>query len=192
MQTAALDAHDVAPTEVFARCGKCDGGGQFIGRNGRALGECFACKGTGRAAPRFLAGLAAANAPTVNDEALRAAFDRASAAGLKRPRITLDGLTISVAPATGRNAGALYVKHRATADTEGAYLGKIMSGRFMRDSACTSEQAESIAALIADPKHAAEAYGQRTGRCCICSLELTDPESLERGIGPICASRFGF
>lgn len=32
-------------------------------------------------------------------------------------------------------------------------------------------------------------YGRRTGRCCVCAAELTDPKSVERGIGPICAGR---
>uniref|UniRef100_A0AAU7J802 Helix-turn-helix DNA binding domain protein n=2 Tax=unclassified bacterial viruses TaxID=12333 RepID=A0AAU7J802_9VIRU len=35
---------------------------------------------------------------------------------------------------------------------------------------------------------AAEA-GVRTGRCVICAKELTDPDSVERGIGPVCAAR---
>lgn len=37
-------------------------------------------------------------------------------------------------------------------------------------------------------EQAAEA-GVRTGRCVICAKELTDPESVERGIGPVCAAR---
>lgn len=36
----------------------------------------------------------------------------------------------------------------------------------------------------------ASAYGRRTGRCGICGRELTDPVSIERGIGPICADKF--
>jgi hypothetical protein len=32
---------------------------------------------------------------------------------------------------------------------------------------------------------------QRTDRCCICGLHLTDPQSVAAGIGPICASRVG-
>lgn len=33
-------------------------------------------------------------------------------------------------------------------------------------------------------------YGQGTGTCGICGAELTNAESIERGIGPICASKF--
>ena len=37
-----------------------------------------------------------------------------------------------------------------------------------------------------------EAYGMRTGQCAICGLELTNGESIARGIGPICAEKWGF
>jgi hypothetical protein len=36
----------------------------------------------------------------------------------------------------------------------------------------------------------AKAYGRRTGQCCCCGAQLTDPSSVEAGIGPICASKF--
>lgn len=37
---------------------------------------------------------------------------------------------------------------------------------------------------------AATAYGVATGLCCVCGIMLTDPASVARGIGPICAKRF--
>lgn len=36
----------------------------------------------------------------------------------------------------------------------------------------------------------ARAYGTLTGICAICGARLTDPVSVERGIGPVCAARF--
>lgn len=36
----------------------------------------------------------------------------------------------------------------------------------------------------------AAAYGLAHGYCLICGRELTDPNSVERGIGPICAGKF--
>lgn len=39
-----------------------------------------------------------------------------------------------------------------------------------------------------DADHAGR-IGRRTGRCIVCSRELTDPASIEAGIGPVCASR---
>ena len=35
-------------------------------------------------------------------------------------------------------------------------------------------------------------YGRRTGRCAICGRMLTVTESIERGIGPVCAERLGY
>lgn len=34
-------------------------------------------------------------------------------------------------------------------------------------------------------------FGHTTGTCLVCARTLTDPESVARGIGPVCASRFG-
>jgi hypothetical protein len=36
---------------------------------------------------------------------------------------------------------------------------------------------------------AAKAWGKRTGTCCNCGALLTDPVSVDAGIGPICAGR---
>ena len=37
---------------------------------------------------------------------------------------------------------------------------------------------------------AAQAWGQRTGTCCQCYAKLTNPESIELGIGPVCRGKF--
>lgn len=37
---------------------------------------------------------------------------------------------------------------------------------------------------------AAKEYGRKTGTCIVCSAELTDPKSVEAGIGPVCAKKF--
>lgn len=36
----------------------------------------------------------------------------------------------------------------------------------------------------------AQEYGKQTGICMVCSRRLTAPESVEAGIGPVCARRF--
>lgn len=43
----------------------------------------------------------------------------------------------------------------------------------------------------ADPLGTAQKYGKESGRCCSCGRDLTDPESIAAGIGPICATKFG-
>ena len=43
----------------------------------------------------------------------------------------------------------------------------------------------------ADPLKTAITYGKLSGRCCSCGRDLTDPASIEAGIGPVCAGKFG-
>lgn len=125
-------------------------------------------------------------APVIENTALMDAFAKARAAGLKFPRITLGAVVISPAGESSKNAGALYVKE------EGQYLGKVMGGKFLRVRECGDEQAQRVADLLADPKAAAKAYGIKTGRCCLCNRELTDPVSIANGIGPVCETNYGF
>lgn len=35
----------------------------------------------------------------------------------------------------------------------------------------------------------AKAWGRMTGTCCVCARRLDNPESVDAGIGPVCASR---
>ncbi len=105
-----------------------------------------------------------------------------------RPAVGLcEGVTRS-APATGKNPGALYVK---ATDNEGTYLGKVLGGAFTPSRDCTPEQAAQVAELMSDPAKALDAYGRRTGNCGCCGRPLTAAESVDRGIGPICAKKFG-
>jgi len=129
-----------------------------------------------------------ASAPVVSLEKIEEAFAAAQGNGIKRPKLRLDTFKFSLAPATGRNAGAIYV-----VDAEGdQYLGKIAGGKFFRVRECTDDQEKRIVAVAADPKAAAIAYGRRTGNCCICGRELTNHASIDLGIGPICAGRMGW
>jgi hypothetical protein len=127
----------------------------------------------------------AEEAPAVDATKLHAAFDAAAAAGLKYPKMRFEGFAISPAPAHGRNAGALYVKDGDD------YLGKISGGRFFASRDCDAERAQSVADVVSNPTAAAVAFGKKTGSCCCCGRELTNPASVEAGIGPICAENWG-
>jgi len=119
---------------------------------------------------------------------IRAGFDSASQ-HLKRPKLRVANIQFSLAPATGRNAGAIYVV-RADDDV---YLGKItLDDRFFRSRECSDVDAEVVARVAADPAAAATAHGHEFGQCSCCGRELTNPESVARGIGPICAERWGW
>jgi hypothetical protein len=51
--------------------------------------------------------------------------------------------------------------------------------------------ARDLRIILQSPPHVAAAqYGRITGSCGICGRVLEDPESVARGIGPVCASRF--
>lgn len=47
-----------------------------------------------------------------------------------------------------------------------------------------------LEALLADSKTAGKAYALESGNCFVCNRLLTDPESIELGIGPVCRDGF--
>lgn len=49
---------------------------------------------------------------------------------------------------------------------------------------------EKLDMVAKDPEKAAAEYGEKTGRCCFCTLKLDDPKSLVVGYGPICAKHY--
>ena len=55
----------------------------------------------------------------------------------------------------------------------------------------TAAVAACLAKLADDPQGTIAEEGRKTGRCCYCKIELTDPVSVELGYGPICAKHYG-
>jgi hypothetical protein len=123
--------------------------------------------------------------PVVDLSPIHALFATAQDNGIKRPKVRLDGMQLSLAPATGKNAGAIYVK-----DGE-AYLGKVQGTQFSASREAPADTAAKLQELASNPLAAAVAYGRKTGSCSCCGRELTDPQSIAAGIGPICASHYG-
>jgi uncharacterized Zn finger protein (UPF0148 family) len=129
-----------------------------------------------------------AAAPVLTMGKIRAGFDNATQY-LKRPKLRIADIQFSLAPATGVNAGCIYAV-RVSDDT---YLGKITpDDRFIRSRDCTTADSDVVARVAADPAAAASAHGHEYGYCSCCGRELTNPESVARGIGPICAERWGW
>lgn len=208
---------DLVPAEVGAiLCEKCKGRGNFVGYSGRIVGKCFACGGTGVARtvgvtlkaddctkcaasgeyspgrPCFACdGTGKLNGgrttAAISVDAIIVAFATAQQKGIKAPKLRLAGFTFSRAPDTGRNAGSIYVKH-----TAGNYLGKVTAGSFHPSRECDDPMRTAIVAAAADPHAAAKAFGLKTGTCSCCGRELTNGESIELGIGPICRERYGW
>jgi hypothetical protein len=112
-------------------------------------------------------------------------FNEASRNGLTRPKFAIDDLELSLASPNSANPGAIYVK------SEKRYSGKIVDGVF-RPLEKTSEKVfTKLQSLSKDPIGVATEYGKRMGICSCCSRTLTNKESIERGIGPICADKWG-
>jgi hypothetical protein len=73
-------------------------------------------------------------------------------------------------------------------------------GRVNRDGTLflrvRNEQAEELVDLLRrleeDPKEVCAEFGLETGNCACCGRLLTNEASVELGIGPICAEKFGF
>lgn len=126
--------------------------------------------------------------PTVDVSRIKAALDAAAASGLRRPGMKINGIHFKRAPDSGRNPGAIYV-------TEGnLYLGLIRDNTFTpgRDFGRGENVIARLTEIAADPGRAAAASGLQTGACACCGRTLTDPFSVEIGIGPKCAQRFNF
>lgn len=124
-------------------------------------------------------------APVIDLSNIMAAFDRASKK-LRNPKLNVAGVQFSFAAAHSVNAGSLYVKR------DGEYLGKITAGKFLAVRSTSAELEAEVIKIAADPKAAAVAHGRLTGNCSVCNRPLTNEESVKYGIGPICASNFGW
>lgn len=70
------------------------------------------------------------------------------------------------------------------------YMGRIDPNGEFTDRACGEEEYSFLDALNADPAGYAAAYGQKTGTCCFCHRQLTDPRSVNAGYGRVCAKNF--
>ena len=113
-------------------------------------------------------------------------FGNAHQSGLGRPKLRVAELLISEAPVTGRNAGSLYVKD------SGEYAGKITpEGKWLPLRETRKEVEGELVELAEDPMKAVVKYGRLTGKCACCGRKLTNKESVELGVGPICRENWG-
>lgn len=71
-------------------------------------------------------------------------------------------------------------------------LGVIKNGVFTRRFECNDAEVDLVTRVCADPLQAAKAYGKAWSVCTVCGQTLTNDESIARGIGPICAEKYGW
>jgi hypothetical protein len=81
--------------------------------------------------------------------------------------------------------------------TEGRWAGytfvKVQAGDEHHDIRNRQQRAAILAQIAKDGVQAAmERYGRELGHCGHCGRTLTNDESRERGIGPVCAGKIGW
>lgn len=119
------------------------------------------------------------------------AFKAAKSKGAKR--LTLRFAGINVKPS--RDGAALWVTSQTETEDgryglQPKYLGKVTPTGM--DSRLPDDVKSVLTEAANDPLSAAIRYGKVSGECSCCGRELTDPQSIKRGIGPICATKFGW
>ena len=115
------------------------------------------------------------------------AFNHAKEVGLKRPKLTTGSLAFSLAPEHGKNPGFIYIKH------QGEYAGKVSPQGVFSKAFETSPDTVTLITLVGkDPLAEAVRHGHKTGDCAVCGRRLSDEESVQRGIGPVCAKNYGW
>lgn len=89
--------------------------------------------------------------------------------------------------------------YEVTRPTEGRWAGytfiKLLigaPGRYRKEQMSPAARNAALDEIEKDPKQAMVDYGLQSGVCGRCSSPLTDPDSLARGLGPICAGKTGW
>jgi hypothetical protein len=123
-------------------------------------------------------------------------FERASANGLKYPKIHLEtdnghSVRLSRAGERSKYVGQIMVTDGMPFGSN-KFFGRIdEAGNLTEGRDMTRDVGRLIENFAADPAGIASIHGRRTGNCCFCHKELTTTESLAVGYGPVCADKFG-
>jgi hypothetical protein len=102
---------------------------------------------------------------------------------VRKLQVRLPGITLSTVN-KGANIGCVYVyennQYVAKITTSGVLMGNV---------------SDDVKNLLEDANdnllQLAKIYGHESGSCSICGRKLDNPLSVQMGIGPICAKRFG-
>lgn len=131
-------------------------------------------------------------APRVDASRIQQMFADALAAGKKR-RALLAGhfsdtgkLLNQIKMTPAQDGERIWIK------VDGVFVGGIREGgRIGLNRDAPVWLSERVMALAADPDGECRLYGKRTGTCSCCGRELTNADSIELGIGPICREKWG-
>lgn len=110
-------------------------------------------------------------------------FQRAQEAGLKSFTLRFDGIHLQSDKSTWSK---IWVSSKGYGS---ARLGVIENGVYRPGRDATDEIIAKLALISADPFAAAKAYVQITNNCSVCGRFLKNQDSVDAGMGPICAGR---
>lgn len=86
--------------------------------------------------------------------------------------------------------------YKVDCPTEGKWSGRvfvsIQAGDELHPVRNRAQRASVLATIADDPEAASTLYGREIGACGVCGRTLTNEESRERGIGPVCAEARGW
>lgn len=86
-------------------------------------------------------------------------------------------------PTEGKWKGYTFIKRLIGGAQDGGYRKVVMPA---------ASREAALRAIEANPKEAMLDFGLQSGSCGHCGRSLSNAESLERGIGPICAGKMGW
>ena len=116
---------------------------------------------------------------------------------LKYPKLWLDtdGVVIRLSKAGGnaRFPGSINVTNGVRyGDPDSKFYGRIHTdGNFEPGRDHTADVSRVLVRFNDNPTDFATTYGHKTGNCCFCGRQLTDPRSVGVGYGPVCADNWG-
>ena len=106
---------------------------------------------------------------------------------MKKASLRFGDVGFSLAKEYSKNPGFIYFFHKDQ------YSGKISTeGKFSPAYNMTEEAKNRLEEVCQDPAKHAVNHGLTYKNCACCGRELTNQESKDRGIGPICAEKWGF
>jgi len=117
-------------------------------------------------------------------------FKAAKSRGLKRLTMRFSGIRIK----PNRDISSLWVLSDTETEVgnygpQPKYLGKVTPNRL--DSRLADDVKAVLLEAAGDPLTAAIRYGKETGACSCCGRDLTNPDSIAAGIGPVCREKYG-
>jgi hypothetical protein len=110
-------------------------------------------------------------------------FQRAAEAGLKRFTLRFDGVHFQV---DRNDPNLIWV---SASGYGSAKYGRIVGDAYRPGRDVTAEIQAKVVEIAKDPMASAMAYAQVTSSCSVCGRHLENQDSVDAGIGPVCAGR---